>query len=255
MTSFDYRLNPLYPVKECSSYGALYTTNYCCSVGILGDKIICDLDKTPDFSQRSPQNCPKCGHPVNGRYCQGCALLRKKFKEDLFTSCIEHGILQDSSEPSNNNTNVVNSPREPFVENQDPGKNSSQSHPQINHHCCYGCGDPLKGIFCRQCTCTLCGNDAHYGYNCSPKVPIIPNPEPFNNQTIKELPPTVLSFDPKYDLAHDYPNFFKPPSQLPFISYEFCGNDARYGHYCTPQLPFVYPKPCYNKDLNFSPEF
>nr|GFA81396.1 hypothetical protein [Tanacetum cinerariifolium] len=29
---------------------------------ILGDKIICDLDKTPDLSQRSPQNCPKCGH-------------------------------------------------------------------------------------------------------------------------------------------------------------------------------------------------
>nr|GEY11136.1 hypothetical protein [Tanacetum cinerariifolium] len=86
---------------------------------ILGDKIICDLDKTPEFSQRSPQNCPKCGHPVNGHYCQGCALLRKKFKEDLFTSGIEHGILQDSSEPSNDNPNVVNAPREPFNNTDD----------------------------------------------------------------------------------------------------------------------------------------
>nr|GEY78003.1 hypothetical protein [Tanacetum cinerariifolium] len=80
------------------------------------DKIICNLDKTPDLSQRSPQNCPKCGNPVDGHYCHGCALLRKKFKEDLFTSCVENGILQDSSEPSNNNTNVANALQEPFEE-------------------------------------------------------------------------------------------------------------------------------------------
>nr|GEZ74801.1 hypothetical protein [Tanacetum cinerariifolium] len=122
---------------------------------ILGDKIICDFDKTPDFSQRSPQNYPKCGHPVNGHYCQGCALLRKKFKEDLFTSCIEHGILQDSFEPFNDNTNVVNAPREPFVENQDLGKNSSQSPPQINHHCYYSCGDPLEDSWLRFVSCVL----------------------------------------------------------------------------------------------------
>nr|GEU81267.1 hypothetical protein [Tanacetum cinerariifolium] len=115
MTSFDYSLNPLYPIKECSSFGALYTTDYCCSEGILGDKIICDLDKTSDLSQRSPQNCLKCENPIDGHYCQGCALLRKKFKEDLFTSCVENEILQDSSEPSNDITNVVNALREPFI--------------------------------------------------------------------------------------------------------------------------------------------
>nr|GEV88401.1 hypothetical protein [Tanacetum cinerariifolium] len=160
---------------------------------ILEDKIICDLDKTPDLSQRSPQNCPKFGNPVDGHYCQGCALPRKKFKEDLFTSCVENRILRDSSEPSNDNANIANALQEPFVVNQDPGKNSSQSPPQINHHCCYGCGDPLECIFCHQCTCELCGNGAHYGYNCPPKVSIIPDPEPFNNQTIKELPQTVPS--------------------------------------------------------------
>nr|GEV02174.1 putative reverse transcriptase domain-containing protein [Tanacetum cinerariifolium] len=101
----------------------------------------------PSQSEESIKNCPKCGHPINGHYCQGCALLRKKFKEDLFISCIENGILQDSPEPSNDNPNVANAPREPFVCNQDPGKNSSQSPPQINHHCCYGCGDPLEVPF------------------------------------------------------------------------------------------------------------
>nr|GEX42440.1 hypothetical protein [Tanacetum cinerariifolium] len=182
--------------EECSSCGALYTTNYCCSEGNIWDKIICDLDKTPDLSKGSPQNCPKCGHPVDGHYYQGCALLRKKFKEDLFISYVENGIIQDSSEPSNDNTNIVNAFREPFVIKQDPGENSSQSHPQINHHCCYGCGNSLDDIFCHKCTCKWCGNGAHYCYNCPPKVPIVPNPEPFNNQTIKELPPTVPSFDP-----------------------------------------------------------
>nr|GEW11833.1 hypothetical protein [Tanacetum cinerariifolium] len=230
--------------------------------------IICNLDKTPDLSQRSPQNCPKCGNPVNGHYYQGCALPRKKFKEDLFTYCIENGILQDSSEPSNDNTNVVNALQEPFVVEHDPGKNSSQSPPQINQHY-YGCGYPLEDIFCHQCTCELCGRGAHYGYNFPPIVPVVPNPKPFNNQTIKELPQTLLSFDPTcypedgnsftYDstsnIVHDSPNVFDPPPQPPLYLCEFCGNDARYGHYCTPQVPFIYPEPCYNRDSNFPQDF
>ncbi|GKC03963.1 hypothetical protein Tco_0995573, partial [Tanacetum coccineum] len=105
-------------IKECSSCGALYTTDYCCSKGGLVDKIIHDPNKTPESSQRPPQNCARCGNPVDGPYCQGCALLRKKFKENLFTYCVENGIfqdLQDTSESSNDNTNVVNAPQEPFV--------------------------------------------------------------------------------------------------------------------------------------------
>nr|GFA42694.1 hypothetical protein [Tanacetum cinerariifolium] len=207
MTSFDYRLNPLYPIKECSSCGALYTTDYCCYDGSLRDKIICDLNKTPDLSQRPPQNCPKCGNLVDGQYCQGCALLRKKFKEDLFTYCIENRIFQefqDTSEPSNANTNVVNAFQEPFVVKQDPSENSSQSPPQINHHCCYGCD----------------GNS--------------------------------LTYDSRSDLVHDSPNVFNPPLQPLAYSYEFCGNNAYYGHDCSLQVPFTYdPKPCYNQDFNF----
>nr|GEW00969.1 hypothetical protein [Tanacetum cinerariifolium] len=219
---------------------ALYTTEYCCSDGSLGDKIICDLDKTSDLSQRPSQNCPKCGNPVD-----------------------------DSSEPSNEYTNVVNALQEPFDVNQDPDKNSSQSPPQINHHCCYGCGDLLEDIFCHQCTCELCGKGAYYGYNCPSKVPITPDPEPFNNQTVDEFPQTVPSFDPicysedqnsfTYDstsnLVDDSPNVFNPSLQLPLYFCEFCGNDARYGHYCTPQVSFIYPEPCYNQDFNFLQDF
>nr|GEV54759.1 retrovirus-related Pol polyprotein from transposon TNT 1-94 [Tanacetum cinerariifolium] len=155
--------------------------------------------------------------------------------------------------------------RKPFVVNQDPDKNSSQSPPQINHHCCYGCGDSLEDIFCHQCTYELCGQVSHYGYSCPPKVLIIPDPEPFNNQTIDELPQTVpifdltcysgeensFTYDSKSNLVHDSPNVFDPPPQPPLYSCEFCGNDARYGHYCTPQVPFIYLELCYNQDFNF----
>nr|GEU49782.1 hypothetical protein [Tanacetum cinerariifolium] len=133
MASFDYRFNPLYPIKECSACGALYTADYCCSDGSLVENIICDLNKTPDLFQEPLQNCPKCGNPVDG--------------------------LLDVFESFNDNTNVVNAPQEPFVVKQDPGKNSSQSPPHINHHCCYGCGDSLEDIFCHQCTCESCGKE------------------------------------------------------------------------------------------------
>nr|GEU53104.1 putative reverse transcriptase domain-containing protein [Tanacetum cinerariifolium] len=181
--------------------------------GSLGDTIICDINKTPDLTQRPPQNCPKCGNPVDGHYCQGCAILQKKFKEDLFTYCIENGILQYSFEPSNDNTNIVNALQEPFVVQKPRWKG------------------------------------AHYGYNCPPKVLIIPDLEPCNNQTVDELPQTVPSLDPTrysedgnsftYDsrsnLVDDYPNVFDPP-QPPLYSCEFYRNDA-----LTPMLSTMEP--------------
>nr|GEU34546.1 hypothetical protein [Tanacetum cinerariifolium] len=273
MASFDYRLNPLYPIKECSSCGALYTADYCCSDGSLVDKIISDINKTPDLFQEPPQNCPKCGNPVNGHYCQGCALLRKELKEVWFTICEENGILQgllDTSESSNDNTNVVNALQEPFTVKQDPSKNYSQSPPQINHHCCSECGESLEDIFCHQCICKSCGKGAHIGFNCPPKVLIIPNPEPCNNQTIDELLQTLLSFDPtcysgdensftydsKYNIIDDSLNVFNPPLQPLTYSYEFCGNDAYYSHDCPLQVSFTYDlEPCYNQDFNFPQNF
>ncbi|GKF03842.1 hypothetical protein Tco_0034510, partial [Tanacetum coccineum] len=212
--------------------GALYTTDYCCSKGGLVDKIVRDSNKTPDSSQRPPQNCARCGNPVDRPYCRGCALLRKKFKEDLFTY-------------------------------------SSQSPPHIDHNYCYECGDSLDDIFCQRCTCKSCGKGAHYGYNCPPQIPIISKPEPCNNQTVNEFPQTLPSvqptsctgdensftYDSKPNFVDDSPNIFNPPPQPPMYSCKFCGNDARYGHWCTPQVSFIYPEPYYNQDFNFLQNF
>ncbi|GJU47894.1 hypothetical protein Tco_1217449 [Tanacetum coccineum] len=110
MTSFDYRLNPIYAIKECSSCGSLYTSNCGCLKGSLKDKIL--VPKPP----RNCARCAKCGTPIDGPYCQGCALLRKEFMEGLLTNCVENEFFkdfQDTSESSDDNTNVVNAPREP----------------------------------------------------------------------------------------------------------------------------------------------
>ncbi|GKC60874.1 hypothetical protein Tco_1088472 [Tanacetum coccineum] len=198
----SYRLNSLYAIKECMTCGSLYTRE-CCSIGSLGNKIL-----VPE--PESSSCCAKCGTSVDGPYFRGCALLRKNFKGDLLTCCGENETskdFEDISESSDDNTNIVNAPREPFVVNQDLGVKFSQEPPQIDHNC-YECGDSLDGIFCRQCICKSCGKGAHFGYNCPPKDLIISKLEPCN-QTINEIPQTLPSLDPScYSLPHvSKPNF------------------------------------------------
>ncbi|GKA77059.1 hypothetical protein Tco_0783520 [Tanacetum coccineum] len=252
----SHRLKPLFSIKECSSCGSLYTRE-CCSIGSLENKI---LVPEPDSSPC----CAKCGTPVDGPYCRGCALLRKEFEEDLLTYCVENGIFQDSQdtfESSDDNTNVINVLQEPIVVNQDPGVQSSQGPPLINQNCCYECGDSLDGIFCQQCICKICGKGAHYGYNCPPKVPIFSKPEPCN-QTSDKLSQTLPRFDPtcyferkvsKPNSFNDSPSVLTHPPQLQFETYlcELCGNTAHYGYDCPPQFPLVYEQEqCCNQNFN-----
>nr|GEW50968.1 hypothetical protein [Tanacetum cinerariifolium] len=191
---------------------------------------------------KPPKNYARCGHPVNGLYCQGCTLLREKLEEDLVTYFQN---FQNTFESSDGSTNVVNAPREPFVVKQDHGVNS----PHIDE-CCCECGGALDGIICQQCACKSCGKGTHIGYNCPPKVPIISNPEPCNQTMNNEPPQTLPSFDSmcysdkeisvpcgsKPNFVDESSNIFNSPPQTPIYSCEFCGSNDQYGHYCTPQL-------------------
>nr|GEV69063.1 hypothetical protein [Tanacetum cinerariifolium] len=224
--------------------------------GNVEDKIL--VPKLPKNCSR----CAKCGHPVNGPYCQGCTLLREKLEEDLVTYFQD---FQNTFESSDYSTNVVNAPREPFVVKPDQGGKSSQNPPQIDE-CCCKCGNALDGIFCQQCTCKSCAKGAHIGYNFPSKVLIISNPESCNQTMNNELPQTFPSFDTtcysdkensvpyvsKPNFVDESSNIFNPPPQPPIYYYEFCKSNAQYGHYCTPQALFINPKPGYSQDSNFS---
>nr|GEU57164.1 hypothetical protein [Tanacetum cinerariifolium] len=248
MTSFGYRLNPRFAIKECSYCGTLYTRDCSCSKGNVEDKILVP---------KLPKNCARCGHPVNGPYCQGCTLLREKLEEDLVTYFQN---FQNTFESSDGSTNVVNAPREPFIFKQDHGVNP----PHIDE-CCCECGEALDGIYCQQCTCKSCGKGAHIGYNFPPKVPIISNREPCNQTMNNEPLQTLPGFDPtcysdkenlvpcvsKPNFVDVSSNIFNPPPQPPIYSCDFYGSNAQYGHYCTPQVPFINPELGYSQDFNF----
>ncbi|GJS28625.1 hypothetical protein Tco_0489245 [Tanacetum coccineum] len=90
------RSKSLYAIKECSTCGSWYTKE-CCSIGNLNDQIIVPVPN-------SSLHCAVCGTPVDGPYCHGCTLIRKKFDEDLLAYCVDNGVFQnfqDTSESSN----------------------------------------------------------------------------------------------------------------------------------------------------------
>nr|GEV82591.1 hypothetical protein [Tanacetum cinerariifolium] len=80
-----------------------------------------------------------------------------------------------------------------------------------------------------------------------------------------EPPQTLPSFDPtcysdkensvpcvsKLNFVDESSNIFNPPPQPPIYSCEFYGSNAHYGHYFTPQVPFIILEPGYSQDFNF----
>nr|GEU34829.1 zf-CCHC domain-containing protein/UBN2 domain-containing protein [Tanacetum cinerariifolium] len=202
---------------------------------------------------KEDRRCFKCGDPIHFiSDCPKHSFNDQKVKIRRIRACT-------SQETTKNKVQYV-----------DLGENSSQNHPHIDHHCCYGCGDSLDIIFCHQCTCESCENGAYYGYNYPSKVSIISNPEPCHNQKVDEFPQTLPSFhltcysgdensfayDSTPNFVDDSPNDFNPPSQPPIDSYEFCRSDAHYGHDCPHETfqcqplnqNFYEPNHCYNSN-------
>nr|GEW03341.1 hypothetical protein [Tanacetum cinerariifolium] len=205
--------------------------------GSFVDEIIFDLNRDPDSPNQF--HCFHCKDVLgDGEACKRCTCAK-------CGSGLDKGLCYICG---HNQNSLNDSPR--------ISETSSQSPPNINH-CCYECGDPLDGIFCKRCTCKSCEKDAHIGYNCPSKVPVISIPEPYNNQTINELPLALPIFHPTFhseaespftlDSTPTYvdesPNVFIPPPQPPVYPCEFCRNDANFGHYYTPQALFIYPEP------------
>nr|GEX04168.1 hypothetical protein [Tanacetum cinerariifolium] len=234
-------------VRECSSCGALYTAEYCCSNGSLVDKIICDPNKAPDFPylhalSSNKFHCFHCKDELgDGKVCKRCTCTRcgSGLCKGICLICKQHFLNTSPSISSN----------------------SSQSPPQISKHCCYGCGYLLEEPFNHHTINELppnvqsfdpksdlvysppnvfipslqpldysyefCGNDAYYGPDCSLQVPFTYDPEPCYN--------------------HDF-NFSQN------YSYDSYGNDSHFGYACQSQFPLNYAlEPGYIENYNSYP--
>nr|GEV02641.1 hypothetical protein [Tanacetum cinerariifolium] len=253
MTSFGYRLNPRYAIKECSSCGALYTGVFCCSKGNVENKIL-----VPEL----PKNCARyarCGHMVDGLYCQGCALLQKKLEEDLVTHFQD---FQNTFESSDDSTNIVNAPREPFVVKQDHESlvdkiiydlNKAPDSPNLhtflsNQLHCFHCKDVLgDGEFCQRCTSTRCGSGLSKGLCliCGNNQNSL-NDSPSISENSSQNPPHINKCCNEYGDALD--GIFCQQCTC-----KSCGKGAHIDYNCPPKVPIISnPKPC-NQTMNNEP--
>nr|GEU98595.1 hypothetical protein [Tanacetum cinerariifolium] len=112
----------------------------------------------------------------------------------------EKSQKQNTSEPSNASTNVVNAPREPYVVKQDRGSfvdkiifdlNRAPDSPNQFHY--FHCKDVLKDEeACKRCTCVKCGSGLGKGlcYICEHNQNSL-NDSPRISETSSQSPPNI----------------------------------------------------------------
>ncbi|GKA69614.1 hypothetical protein Tco_0775678 [Tanacetum coccineum] len=164
----------MYGFKEYSSCGALYNREYCCSNVSSVDNFVRDpnpisYDETLDSSQQPPRNCSKCGGPFGGLYRRQCTSkrCRRNYTDEVCALCcyeVEKSFVNDSNPNSFiDSPNIFNPPPKP------------QTY-----------------------SCELCGNDAHFGYDCPTQVPFISNSDPCYNQNFDNNFPQTSPSLPQY---------------------------------------------------------
>nr|GEY25918.1 hypothetical protein [Tanacetum cinerariifolium] len=248
MTSFGYRSNPRYAIKECSSCGTLYTRACVCSIGTVEDKIL--VPKPPKNYARYT----RCGYLVDGPHCQGCTLLRQELEEILVTYSPN---FQNTSEPSNASTSVVDAPREPYVVKQDNGSfideiifdlNRAPDSPNQFH--CFHCKDVLRdGEACKRCTCAKCGSglSKRLCYICGHNQKIL-NDSPRISETSSQSPPNINHCC--YECGDPLDDIF-----CKRCTCKFCGKDAHIGYNCPSKVSVIsISKPCNNQIINELPQ-
>ncbi|GKA38914.1 hypothetical protein Tco_0731465 [Tanacetum coccineum] len=132
---------------------------------------------------------------------------------------------------------------------------------------CYGCGEQFVGSFCPRCNpnsfdnsqyfsdyspqpryetniCELCGNDAHFGYDCPTQVPFDYNPNPcFDQNFDNNFPLTSPSFSQQYLCCENcgvpHETFQCQPLNQNFYEPNFCynSNPSGFDQYQPPQFP------------------
>ncbi|GJY19582.1 hypothetical protein Tco_0391073, partial [Tanacetum coccineum] len=98
-------------------------------------------------------------------------------------------------------------------------------------------------------SCELCGNDAHYGYDCPPQVLFISNPDPCYNQDFDNFPQTSPNFQQQYLCCENYggphETFQCQPLNQNFYEPNHCYNSNSFGfdQFQPPQFPVIHQPP------------
>ncbi|GJZ30835.1 hypothetical protein Tco_0575882 [Tanacetum coccineum] len=98
-------------------------------------------------------------------------------------------------------------------------------------------------------SCELCGNDAHYGYDCPPQVPFISNPDPCYNQDFDNFPQTSPNFQQQYlcceNCGGPHETFQCQPLNQNFYEPNHCYNSNSFGfdQFQPPQFPVIHQPP------------
>ncbi|GJV15552.1 hypothetical protein Tco_1360875 [Tanacetum coccineum] len=95
----------------------------------------------------------------------------------------------------------------------------------------------------------LCGNDAHYGYDCPPQVPFISNPNPCYNKDLDNFLQTSLKFQQQYlcceNCGGPHETFQCQPLNQNFYEPNLCYNSIASGfdQFQPPQFPVIHQPP------------
>ncbi|GKA64636.1 hypothetical protein Tco_0764343 [Tanacetum coccineum] len=182
--------------SRCSWCGGPFNGGNCrqCTNVSFGDEFVrnpdpISNDETPNFSYPPSQpqtssfdqfHCFGCGDPLeDGVRCQQCTCkwcgynLRGGF-------CLFCASRDGNSSIDAPNPNSFNDPPNVFT------------HPPQPQYESY--------------SCELCGNDAHYGYDCPPRVPLVYEQEPCYNQNFSDnyYPQNSPSFPQQYLCFENY---------------------------------------------------
>ncbi|GKC43152.1 hypothetical protein Tco_1060874 [Tanacetum coccineum] len=108
---------------------------------------------------------------------------------------------------------------------------------------CVFCGSLSDEYGCPCSTCKLCGNDAHYGYDCPSQVPFVYNQDPCFNQNLDNFPQTSPSFPQQYlcceDCGGPHATFECQPMNQSFYN----SNSSGFDQIQPPQYSVVHQSP------------
>ncbi|GJZ51475.1 hypothetical protein Tco_0605990 [Tanacetum coccineum] len=253
----------MYGFKECSSCGALYNREHCCSKVSSIDNFVrapnpISYDETPDSSKQPP--------------------LEKSFVND------------SNSNSFIDSPNIFYPPSQPQTSSLDQWhcfhcKDPLERGERCKRCSCKWCGSGLSEGFCFICasnnknssigdpnpnsfndsqnlsdyppqpqyqtnSCELCGNDAHYGYDCPPQVSFVYNQDPcFNQNFDNNFPQTSPSFPQQYlcceNCGGPHETFQCQPLNQNFYEPNLCynSNSSGFDQYQPPQYTVIHQPP------------